>query len=92
MDSAAATLFTGFAELRQTFIALNGLGVARPTVMIVDISCKRALAAASTGTRLEIERLAPSERKTFVEASAGWVEGITAWANARLGETEEKAA
>ncbi len=92
MDKAATKLFADFGELRAIFIELNRLGVARPQIMAVDVSCKRALAAASTGTRLEIERLAPSERKTFAESARPWVEGITAWANARLGETEEKAA
>jgi len=92
MDRAAVTLFTGFAELRAVFIELNSLGCARPTVMAIDVACKRALAAASTGTRLEIERLAPSERKSFAESTAPWIEGITAWAATRLGETEEKAA
>ena len=91
MDKAAQKLFADFTELRGLFITLNSLGVTRPTVMIVDVACKRALSAASTATRLEIERLAPSERKTFVESTAPWVEGVEAWANARLGEKEKAA-
>jgi hypothetical protein len=73
-------------------IELGRLGAA-PHINLIDVSCKRALIAASMGSRLQLEHLAPGERHTFSELADRWANGIEAFASARLCEPPtEKAA
>jgi hypothetical protein len=46
------------------------------------------LISALIGTDLEVEKLAPGERHSFVKLIDGWVESMQWWANRRLPETQ----
>lgn len=93
LDAAMRAVFDGFAALRETMFELNRLG-ATPQINLIDVACKRALLAASMGSRLQLEHLAPAERHSVAELADRWAEGIASFAEPRLGapKTEPKLA
>jgi hypothetical protein len=53
---------------------------------LIESNLKRALIAASMGTRFAMGHLAPGERHSVVELTGKWAEGIEASAARRLGD------
>ena len=81
--SHAVTLQTKFAEIRR----LTGIG---PTDQMIRIHLARSLKAATMGSPIQLEHLAPSER---MDASIGpWAKSIRNWINAAIGTQPAKAA
>jgi hypothetical protein len=85
LRSHAITLQTKFAEIRR----LTGIG---PTDQMIRIHLARSLKAATMGSPIQLEHLAPSERVP-VDASIGpWAKSIRNWINAAIGTQPAKAA
>ena len=83
--SHAVTLQTKFAEIRR----LTGIG---PTDQMIRIHLARSLKAATMGSPIQLEHLAPSERVP-VDASIGpWAKSIRNWINTAIGTQPAKAA
>jgi hypothetical protein len=83
--SHAVTLQTKFAEIRR----LTGIG---PTDQMIRVHLARSLKAATMGSPIQLEHLAPSERVP-VDASIGpWAKSIRNWINAAIGTQPAKAA
>jgi hypothetical protein len=70
---------------------LNRLG-AGPNINLVEVSCKCALIAASMGSGLQLEHLAPGERHSFAELAERWAYNVEGFAAQRLGEPDRKVA
>jgi hypothetical protein len=91
LDETARLLFEHFARFWAVMVELRRIG-AGPNPELVESACQRALVAASMNSRLKLGHLAPSERRTFLELSDRWAEGIEAFVVHRLDEKEKDAA
>ena len=83
--SHAVTLQTKFAEIRR----LTGIG---PTDQMIRIHLARSLKAATMGSPIQLEHLAPSERVPVDAVIGPWANSIRNWINAAAGEKPAKAA
>jgi hypothetical protein len=83
--SHAVTLTSQFAEIRK----LINVG---PSDQMLRVNLARSLKAATMGSPIQLEHLAPSERVPVDAAIGPWANSIRNWINAAAGEKPAKAA
>ena len=85
LRSHAITLQSRFAEIRR----LVGVG---PTDQMLRVHLARALKAATMGSPIQLEHLAPNERVEVDDVIGPWANSIRNSINAAVGEKPAKAA
>jgi hypothetical protein len=89
LDKSAEKLVADAAALRAVMIRLGALGAA-PAGVLIDNASRRAMATHLMGSKLQLQHLAPHERRTFLEFAKSWAVQVQAWADHRLGKPEAK--
>jgi uncharacterized protein YhaN len=85
LRSHAITLQSQFAEIRK----LIGVG---PTDQMLRVHLARSLKAATMGSPIQLEHLAPNERVEVDAVIGPWAKSIRNWINTAIGEKPAKAA
>jgi hypothetical protein len=83
LDSICAELVQRSQRMEAALRAMHAAGCGHPSAMLVKANVARAMSAALQGSYLEFQRLAPSDRHTFLELAEGWSAGVTNWAAQR---------
>jgi hypothetical protein len=88
LDRSAKKLFDDYAALWSVMLDLHALQAA-PSGLVIEAACRRALAAHSVGSRIQLELLVPpSQRHTFAELAEKWSSNVEHFAVQRLGAPE----
>jgi hypothetical protein len=83
-----------FAALHDAYLAVNELNLlgCPPTPGLFAVNVKRAIIAASAGSRFQIQPLAPGDRHSLSALADAWHKAVEHWAAQRLDPKQEKAA
>jgi hypothetical protein len=86
-DLALSQAFAALNEMQHIAHELARLGCP-PSPGLVSVNIRRAIATASQGSPFVLATVAPGDRRSIGELSAGWAAGITNWSEKRLPQAE----
>jgi hypothetical protein len=90
-DRGLRDAFSALHDANEAINSLNALGCP-PSPALFQVNVKRAIAAASMGTRFQVgQHMAPTERRSLTELADGWQRSIENWASQRLDEPAKEA-
>jgi hypothetical protein len=89
-DKALAQFVDHFNAYRQVMIELHEAGYA-PSISLVDVNARIALASAPMGTAIKFEHVAPGARRTFSSMAEHYSKNVHGHAAKRLTKHREAA-
>jgi hypothetical protein len=87
VDATIRKLIEEYNSIADDVAALSALGVSQVNLRLVQLGCERALRAKLTSIKdLQLQPVAPLERREFASLTDTWAVGAERWINSILNE------